>query len=94
MAVLSDMVRKMHLTQIDDLCKNLILLERRYRDLLTKTSSHIVNPNPYDFLALSETASFHQVSVLRDAIWRYFALQTSIRVTMPVSENSYVSSGQ
>jgi hypothetical protein len=46
---------------------------------------YISNLDPYYILALAETASFHQVSVLRDAIWKYLALQTSIRVKIPVS---------
>ncbi|PSS22711.1 hypothetical protein M430DRAFT_16661 [Amorphotheca resinae ATCC 22711] len=44
---------------------------------------YIADLDPYYILALTETASFHQVSVLRDAIWKYLACQTSIRVKIP-----------
>ncbi|KAF2181077.1 hypothetical protein K469DRAFT_590492 [Zopfia rhizophila CBS 207.26] len=44
---------------------------------------YIANLNPHYIFALTETASFHQVSVLRDAIWKHLALQTSIRVKVP-----------
>jgi len=47
--------------------------------------SYIADLDPYYILALTETATFHQASVLRDAIWKYLALQTSIRVKIPVS---------
>jgi hypothetical protein len=53
--------------------------------LLSIFRSYITNLDPYYILALTETASFRQVSVLRDAFWKHVALQTSIRVKIPVS---------
>ncbi|OCK76085.1 hypothetical protein K432DRAFT_307150 [Lepidopterella palustris CBS 459.81] len=44
---------------------------------------YIPNLDPNFILALAETASFHQVSALRDAIWKHLAFQTSIRVKIP-----------
>ncbi|OCK76055.1 hypothetical protein K432DRAFT_307225 [Lepidopterella palustris CBS 459.81] len=44
---------------------------------------YIADLDPYYVLALTETAAFHQVSVLKDAIWQHIALQTSIRVKIP-----------
>ncbi|KAH8588290.1 hypothetical protein B0O99DRAFT_693577 [Bisporella sp. PMI_857] len=44
---------------------------------------YIQNLDPYYILALAQTSSFHQVTVLRDAIWKHLALQTSIRVKIP-----------
>ena len=46
---------------------------------------YIANLDPAYILALAETASFHQLSVLRDAIWKHLALQTSIMVKIPVT---------
>jgi hypothetical protein len=60
-----------------------------YLDLIwptiTKFHSYIANLDPHYIFALTETASFHQVSVLRDAIFRHLAMNTSIRVKVPVS---------
>lgn len=47
--------------------------------------SYISNLNPYYILALTETATFHQVAVFKDAIWKHLALQTSIRARVTVS---------
>jgi hypothetical protein len=49
---------------------------------------YIANLDPYYILALAETASDHQVEALRDAIFKHIALQTSIRVRIPVSSPS------
>ncbi|KAF2707121.1 hypothetical protein K504DRAFT_447157 [Pleomassaria siparia CBS 279.74] len=38
---------------------------------------------PKDIEALAETAPFHLVETLRDAIWKHIALQTTIRVKLP-----------
>ena len=47
--------------------------------------SYIANLDPAYIYALFERASFLQVSVLRYAIWKHIAFQTSIRVKIPVS---------
>jgi hypothetical protein len=36
-------------------------------------------------LALAETATFHEVPLLRDAIWKHLAGRTSLKVGIPVS---------
>jgi hypothetical protein len=36
-------------------------------------------------LALAETARFHEVALLRDALWNHIAGRTSLRVKIPVS---------
>jgi hypothetical protein len=36
-------------------------------------------------LALAETALDHEVLLLRDAIWKHYARQISLKVTIPVS---------
>ncbi|KAF2489385.1 hypothetical protein BU16DRAFT_180672 [Lophium mytilinum] len=43
---------------------------------------YIPNLDPHYTLALAETAPFHQVRALRDAIWNHLALETSLRVKM------------
>jgi len=47
--------------------------------------SYIANLDPAYIYALFQRASFLQVSVLRYAIWKHIAFQTSIRVKIPVS---------
>lgn len=54
---------------------------------LLEAHSYITNLNPSYILALAETAPFHQVSALRDALWKHIALQTSLRVKLPVSHS-------
>jgi hypothetical protein len=48
-------------------------------------SSYIENLDPECILALTKTASDLQFIPIRDAIWKYLASTTSIRVTVPVS---------
>jgi hypothetical protein len=45
-------------------------------------------------LALAETAASHEVPLLRDAIWKYYARQTSLKVSIPVSVRLYKNFGQ
>jgi hypothetical protein len=40
--------------------------------------------DPYYILALAVTAPSHQALVLRDAIYKHIAFQTTIRVKIPV----------
>lgn len=44
----------------------------------------IADPDPWSILALIGTASYHQVPVLRDALYRHVAFQTFIGVTFTV----------
>lgn len=46
--------------------------------------SYIVNLDPYYISALAETALVHQVPLLKDAIRSHLALETSLRVRIPV----------
>ncbi|KAF2185082.1 hypothetical protein K469DRAFT_665938 [Zopfia rhizophila CBS 207.26] len=50
---------------------------------------HIPNLDPHFILALAKTASQHQVSVLREAIWKHLALQTAFGVKIPVRHRMY-----
>jgi len=54
-------------------------------ELHTNGCIHIPDLKPHDIRVLVETVSFHQVKVLRDAIWKHIALRTSIRVKVQVS---------
>jgi hypothetical protein len=47
--------------------------------------SYISDLDPYYILALTKTAAFHEVSSLRDALWKHIARQTSLKVRIPVS---------
>ena len=47
--------------------------------------SYIANLDPHYIFALAETASYHQVSVLRDAIFNHLEMNTSIKAKVPVS---------
>ena len=55
-------------------------------NFLTKklVHSYIANLDPYYILALVETASQHQISVLKEAVWKHLKLKTSIAVKIPV----------
>jgi len=44
--------------------------------LIRHLHRYVANLTPHYILALGETASEHQVPALRDAIWKYVALQT------------------
>lgn len=56
----------------------------------TNTCSYITNISPQYILAVTETAPWHQVESLRDALWKHLASQTSIKVVLvslsPVTE--------
>jgi len=41
---------------------------------------------PSDIRALAETAAFREVAVLREALWKHFARQMSLKVEIPVSK--------
>ncbi|KAF2193385.1 hypothetical protein K469DRAFT_734797, partial [Zopfia rhizophila CBS 207.26] len=63
------------------------LKEKRF-NVRDKVNAHrrliyISNLDPYYILALINTASSHQVSALRDAIWKHLAWQMSIKVKIP-----------
>ncbi|KAF2194379.1 hypothetical protein K469DRAFT_126254 [Zopfia rhizophila CBS 207.26] len=45
---------------------------------------YINDPDPAYILALAETASYHQIPALIDAIWQHIAFQISIRIQIPV----------
>ncbi|KAF2266352.1 hypothetical protein CC78DRAFT_578389 [Lojkania enalia] len=47
---------------------------------------YVVNLDAYYISALIRTAPFHQVSTLRDAIWKHVAFQTAISVKLPAHE--------
>jgi len=42
-------------------------------------------------LALIETAQFYEVPLLRDTIWKHYARQTSLKVTIPVGNDFYLN---
>jgi len=62
-----------------------LLIWFRERLQLITIFSYIANLDPAYIYALFQRASFRQVAVLRYAIWKHIAFQTSIRVKIPVS---------
>jgi len=40
-------------------------------------------------LVLAETAAYHEVPLLRDALWQHLAGRTSLKVRIPVSINFF-----
>lgn len=81
----SDLTIRMSPMWTEGLCKTSFSSDCLGKCFLTLCCSYISNLNPYYILALTETASFHQVEILRDAIFKHIALQTSIRARINVS---------
>ena len=54
--------------------------------MLRKLPRYIENMQPSDIRALAETAAFREVAVLREALWKHFARQMSLKVEIPVSK--------
>lgn len=69
---------------IDDSCRHQLLLIDFMTGFLMKLCSHINNLDAQYIRTLVETASFHQMEALQDAIWKHLALKTSLRVKLPV----------
>ncbi|RFU29722.1 hypothetical protein B7463_g6595, partial [Scytalidium lignicola] len=46
---------------------------------------YIENLDPYYILALGYSASFHQISALREAIWTHISFQASMRIKVPAT---------
>lgn len=49
----------------------------------------IADPDPWSILALIGTASYHQVPILRDALYRHVAFQTFMGVTFAVCMSEF-----
>ena len=84
-ALNSDSVCRASQMLTDVSCKNNDNEPLTSSKLHTKGCSYIEDLKPHDIPVLVDTASFHQVEVLRDAIWKHIALRTSIRVKIQAS---------
>jgi hypothetical protein len=79
---ISDLAMRACLMLKDDYCKDVFPFPMIH--FLTMTCSYVPNLDPNYVTVLAETAPDHQVPVLRDAIRKHLAMETSIRVMMPV----------